>query len=358
MSNEQKRISIGYLSIPMKSQNMVRNQLIKFADIEEIRFLELNKSAPSLDRFDAIIVGWDINNAALFDHLKKIRSVWDNRKIMLIGFASTHEWEKNIALDLGINEWINPLKLASEISGLEKVIYDYMEQLEVALGAEIKAAAAINAKKIDEFKQATHSLLFIDPRNRIFIEFLGEMLSESNLHSEAFELYNRVLMNQPNAVRLLVRAAESLVKLGRHQEAQDFFKKADEAARDYLEASLYNINRKVKGGPDVLNYALVKVNSPERVVDYIESRVSSINEVLGEFEATSYLNEVKKASKISAVKRLNYKNIIKKYKPSDSCKTLTFEKERSLGANVSKKLDYSEMEKNEKIRKRKLKKSS
>ena len=51
--SDHKKISIGYLSIPMKTQNSVRNQLISFAEVEEVGLL-IEQTAPSLDRFDAM----------------------------------------------------------------------------------------------------------------------------------------------------------------------------------------------------------------------------------------------------------------------------------------------------------------
>lgn len=358
MSDTSKKISIGYLSIPMKIQNSVRNQLISFAEVEEVRFIELNKAAPSLDRFDAIIVGWDINNTTLFDHLKKIRSVWNNRKIMFIGFAKPADWEKGIALDLGISEWVDPNHFAREIGSFEARINEHAAHLKIATDIEAKAAAAINTKNITEFKKAIDSLMFIDARNRIFVEFLGEMLSDSGLHQEAFDLYNRVLLNQPGAVRLLIRAAESLVRLNKHQEAQVFFEKADSAAKQYLEASLSLVGKKVRGGPEELNNALARVNSNDRIVQYIESRTYSINEIAGDQEALDYLKDVKRNSKIPAIKKLDYAAIMTKIEKQKHAGTITFEKKRSLAANVSESLDYSEIDTKEKIRRRKLKKSS
>ena len=185
-------------------------------------------------------------------------------------------------------------QFSREISTFESRIIEHATHLKIATEIEARAAAAIKTKNITAFKKAIDSLMFIDARNRIFVEFLGEMLAALGFTQGLVDQHNRVLMNQPGAVRLLIRAAESLVRLNKHQDALVFFEKADAAAKQYLEASLSLVGKKVRGGPEELNSALASVNSNERIVQYIENRTYSINEVAGDQEALDYLKDVKK----------------------------------------------------------------
>jgi tetratricopeptide (TPR) repeat protein len=331
---------------------------LALGEVAEIGFRELNKAKPILTDHDAIFVGWDRTNDSLIENLKKLRSIWDNRRILIIGIGDPTEAEKNIAFELGIGSWVNPGTMLNEIPDLGSDIRGYKENYEIFKKLEEKANEALKSEKIDDLKSAMNSLLFIDSRNTIFIEFLGEMLFKNKLYQDAFKVYERVLMNQPNAIRILARAAEALGKLDRHDEAKEYYEKAEDAAKDLLEHIFLAEGKKgYKGGPEALNSALSKLNSPDRVAEYVSNRVESIIATEGEDEAERYLFEAKKSFSLKAVKEIDYNEILRKRTIKPGKGALIFDDDKKKPPKKGGSLDYNEMKIKEK-RKNKYKKTS
>ena len=349
MSNASaKKIKLGFVSVPMNVFNSARNDLIKFADVQEISFMQLNKANPNFSQFNAIVIGWSITSASAIENVNKIRSVWSNRLVPLVAIGEPDQSERNVAFELGISEWISEKKLASDLTLLKGVIEELSSNEKIYKLIELKANEALESKMIDDLKGLLDSLLFVDSRNRIFAEFLGEMLSKNKLYRDAFAIYDRVLLNQPQAVRILTRAGEMLVKIKEYGKAKDYFDRADKAAGSYLEMALLDTGRKsLKGGPEALNAALRSLNAPSRVSEYIGNRVSAIKEVDGDDKAVLFLQKTKKDSNLNLVKKLDYQDIIKARNDSNFNRSLAVDdpvKTNKTGGL----LDYGEIKQKEK----------
>lgn len=203
---------------------------------------------------------------------------------------------------------------------------------------------ALEDKDITEFKTIMDSLLFIDARNSIFIEFLGEILFEKQLFAEAYDMYERVLINQPNAIRILARTAESLGKLELHDKARKYYERAENAARNLLgDIFLASSKRGYKGGPDILNSAISQLNSPERVAEYVSNRLLNLAHVEGDEAAKRYLKNTQKTFNLRVVHELNYSDILaKKFKGKDST-TQVYEKTNKSQTKAGEALNYDEI---------------
>lgn len=339
-SNNSEKFKIGMLSVPMQIQNSIRNHLIDFAMLDEISFIELKKPKPDFSKLDLILVGWNLKEQSLIDNINKIRSIWRNRSVLMAGVGNFSESEKSIAFELGVGEWIDPNTIARDKNALRTLLKEHRDNLEVYKGLESKAEKALKENNSDDYQALIDSLIFLDGRNRIFIEFLGDTLLKNKKLEEALALYERVLINQPDAIRILCRAAEVSIKLGQYEKGKEFFKRADEAGKGFQEAILLGPGKKgIKGGPETLGKTLIELDSPYKVRETLESRVIAISETEGDDEAEMFLLDYQKKTSIQSIKNINYGDILKKKEKTEGG-ALYFEKKK-FTAKEGGTLDYT-----------------
>ena len=181
LNNESDiKLNVGFLSVRPEVRIKILPFVQTLGGVKDIMLSELNASNLDLSEYDVVFVSWNIKNKLFLDDLNKIRSVWANRTQVFVGVGDVSDIDKQIAFEFGVGSWLSVQNIETEIAKLKIDLHNYKENNEIYSDLEKKAVLALEDKDITEFKTIMDSLLFIDARNSILLNFLGKFCSRSS----------------------------------------------------------------------------------------------------------------------------------------------------------------------------------